>query len=478
LGEVVRLVPGREVTVRRVLDLAEDLFAHDHTVGGRQISHVDPGHHGIPVMPMTFTLAMLAEAAGALAPGRVVTAIRQAQLLRWLAYEADARSTVEIAARLDRVSGAGEVLVEAELRDLGTAGEASPAGRVAARAQVVLAPAYPPAPAAGEFPVTSLRPASLSPEQVYHNLFHGPLLQGVCRTLRSGDQGVEAEVAVLSHARLFRSTARPAFPFDPVLLDVVNHPLGAWHVSQPDGAGRIMLPVGLEGVEFYAPPGPEGTRMLCRSWVGAAAVRTFTHNGETLAPDGSVYLRLHGLQCWRFYLPFGEVSFHGPKDRYFLSRRWDEVEARDGAGRGCPSALVRLEVPADLQQPAMIRVVAHIALTPAEQRQFRDRACTAEAAHAFLFDRVAAKDAIRLLWYDGTGERLFPADIECREVGPGRYTAHRRGDAAAALGHAVVSRAGNLIVALSAECPAIDLAVAARGDGHDVTWTVGERAAP
>jgi hypothetical protein len=88
-----------------------------------------------------------------------------------------------------------------------------------------------------------------------------------------------------------------------------------------------------------------GTRLTARSWVTRADARSFLHQGEALREDGSVALRLSGVKCWRFYVPFGEVNFHGPKDQYFLSHRWHQVEAQCANARrpDTPLALVRLE---------------------------------------------------------------------------------------------------------------------------------------
>src|SRR5262249_8760036 len=87
VGEVVRLEPGREVVVRRRLDLAEDLFAMQHTVGGRSASKVDPSQHGLPVMPMTFSLEIMAEVATLLCPGLTVVGLKGIRLFRWLAFD-------------------------------------------------------------------------------------------------------------------------------------------------------------------------------------------------------------------------------------------------------------------------------------------------------------------------------------------------------------------------------------------------------
>ena len=84
-----------------------------------------------------------------------------------------------------------------------------------------------PAPPCLPFRLTNERPSTLSVERTYHNLFHGPLFQGVRANLRSGDEGIESRVEVLPRDRLFRSVPEPDFLIDPVLFDVVMHPLAA-----------------------------------------------------------------------------------------------------------------------------------------------------------------------------------------------------------------------------------------------------------
>src|SRR5262249_1990556 len=76
LGDVVRSVAGRELVARRRLDLAEDLFALDHTLAGRGVSRVNPDQNGLPVIPVTFVLEMMAEAAERLVPGKVVVGLQ------------------------------------------------------------------------------------------------------------------------------------------------------------------------------------------------------------------------------------------------------------------------------------------------------------------------------------------------------------------------------------------------------------------
>jgi malonyl CoA-acyl carrier protein transacylase len=444
LGTIERHVPGRELVVRRTLDLHEDRFAADHTVGGRDVSKVDPGQHGLPVMPMTFTLEMMAETAAVLAPGKVLTAIRNVQLFRWLALDEEETGAVEVMARV--TDARGPVLVEVEVRDRGSAARAAPSPWVAARATLVLDTGYPPAPEAAPFRLTGDRPPSVSLEQLYLNLFHGPLFEGVRSIDRLGDEGIESRVEVLPRQGLFRSTPEPGLMLDPVLLDVVMHPLAAWHLEQPDQAGRILLPVGVGSLEFFGPPLAPGTRLTSRGRVSETAVRSFVHEVEAVADDGKVWGRLNGVKYWRFYVPFGRVNFHGPKDQYFLSRRWTEVEAQSPS----PAVIVRLEPPTDLRQAALNLVTARVTLTPAEMRDFRRLPRGGAETKEWLFDRIAAKDSARLAWRERHGERLFPADIDTVAGTAGQYRASRRGASEQSFPPAAVCRAGSVTAAVSA----------------------------
>jgi phosphopantetheinyl transferase len=70
-------------------------------------------------------------------------------------------------------------------------------------------------------------------------------------------------------------------------------------------------------------------------------------------------------------------------------------------------------------------VVAHISLSRAEWQQFRSLRGPAGRKTEWLFGRVAAKDAVRALWYERHGERLYPADMEIQPDPHGRPIARR-----------------------------------------------------
>src|SRR5262249_22610436 len=117
VGTVEHPEPGRSVAVRRVLDQREDLYADDHTLGGRGVSRVDPAQNGLPIVPMTFSLEAMAEAATLLAPGKVVVALRNVRLYRWLPFDPEP-TTLEVRAAVAAAGDDGTVEVRADVRDL------------------------------------------------------------------------------------------------------------------------------------------------------------------------------------------------------------------------------------------------------------------------------------------------------------------------------------------------------------------------
>ncbi len=127
-----------------------------------------------------------------------------------------------------------------------------------------------------------------------------------------------------------------------------------------------------------------------------------------------------GAGYWRFYLPFGNVNFFGPKDQYYLSTR---VEAAESGGGRC----FVLDPPADLQQPVLRAAGVRVTMSSREHAEYmavpeRDRT-------SWYFPRLIAKDAARSAWGARHGGGIFPADLETT-VADGRYSVTHRGEGA------------------------------------------------
>lgn len=433
LGRVVELKPGERIVTRRVMDLAEDRFVAAHTVGGRKISKVDPSQCGLPVMPMTGTLEMMAEVAEALTPNKTVLGIENVKLYAWLDYDDATPHEVEtVATRAESdPRRPGVDRVDLVVRDLRPGEKGRPRPPVA-EGTVLLAARRPAAPLAGPFTLTNPRPCPLSVESLYRNLFHGDPFQGVLSVDQLGEEGCEAMLETQPRDRALRSNPAPDWIFDPVLADTAMHPLAAWHLEKADQTGRMLLPFELKQIEVFGSPPPAGTRLLCRSLVTTGTARYFSHDYDVITPDGRVWLRMRGARNWRFYVPFAKVNFHGPKDEYFLCQRWEEAtEALKAAGFPRDLRVLRFEPPIDLKQPTIRGVAARVTLSRDEFNQF-NRLCADPASsidpNQWLFGRLVAKDAVRALVADLTGEKLFIADVEIADDGGGVRATSRGGE--------------------------------------------------
>jgi malonyl CoA-acyl carrier protein transacylase/phosphopantetheinyl transferase (holo-ACP synthase) len=455
---VVRFEAGKEIVVHRKLDLREDLFASHHTVGGQAISKVDPDQHGLPVMPMTFSLELMAELASTLVPNQTVVGLKSIRLFRWLAFNEVEPTSIELSARLmsePALEAGARFQVQVQVRELAGPGNDAGSRSPAAQGIVLLAECYAEPPPAGDFPLTNEHPSPIPLDVMYKNLFHGPLFQGAQPGGRSGNEGIESSVVVLPRNQLLASNPDPDFLMDPVLLDVSMHPITGWHLEFPDQSGRILLPVELEKFELFGPRPEVGNRFTTRGSTLASSYRNFVHAVDLVDQDGKLWSRMHRLTFWRFYVPFANVNFHGPKDEYFISKEWDVAGPRSTV-----ASCIRLDVPPDQKQAGMRTVTAKVILAPQELDQFRTVAGDEQRESQWLFDRLAGKDAVRLLWHARHGERLFPADIIIEMMENGRPFARRRGPSGPELFPTVsIARTGDVVAALAAFGPYAGIAL-------------------
>jgi malonyl CoA-acyl carrier protein transacylase len=436
VGEVTHHEPGRAIVFRRPLDEREDLYADDHTLGGRGVSRVDPGQNGLPVLPMTFSLEAMAEAASLLAPGKVVIAVRNVRLYRWVPFDPEP-TTLEVRAAVASVDPqTGTVEVKADVRDLGNSFLADGANKPACEAVIVLADRYPEPPQPQPFRLTDETMCQSTVEDLRRNMFHGPLFQMIQTLGRIGKEGIEGTLQVQPRDRWFRSNPDPHVVLDPVLTDAAMHILGAWHLEQPDWSGRILLPIGLQSLEYFGPPPPAGTWMLTRGHNEEETARQVRHGLEVFGPDGRMWLRLTGAAYWRFYLPFVHVNFFGPKDSTSSAATCPRVRQRGAAEDAGSDAALRARSPAatssnrrvDLSSRCCGPSGARVTMTAAREAEFRAWTGTDAELNDWFFGRLLAKDAVRAAWNEKHGEAIFPADIETRPWTTGGIVCRPRGE--------------------------------------------------
>ena len=266
VGTIISFIPGQELVALRQIDLDEDLFLRDHTLGGR-VSVSDRDLIALPVLPLTISMEMLAEAAAALLPGKLVVGMKDIRAGRWIALD-DSRLTLELSAR--RNPSASELEIEVQIKEVSgpSTSEGQP-GPCIIEGTVVFGESYPDPPQAGAFPLQSERPSRWTPEQLYPEvMFHGPSLQGVASVDRTGDDGTEGTLKALPTDRLFRSLPSPHFLTDPVLLDAAGQLVGFWTAEHLE-TGFHVFPFRVEGLHIY------GTNLRQREQAEASPHRSY-----------------------------------------------------------------------------------------------------------------------------------------------------------------------------------------------------------
>ncbi len=112
ISEVVELIPGK--SSRALYRFRQEPLFEHHALG-RDVSEEDPTLVGLPIVPLTVSVEILAEGAALLEPGRIVTGMRNMRSQRWIMLDASC-PVIELAA--ERIEP-GVVRVEMREADTG-----------------------------------------------------------------------------------------------------------------------------------------------------------------------------------------------------------------------------------------------------------------------------------------------------------------------------------------------------------------------
>ncbi|HEU4759326.1 MAG TPA: 4'-phosphopantetheinyl transferase superfamily protein, partial [Dehalococcoidia bacterium] len=422
IGEVTRFVAGEELTARREVRWDEDLYLHDHTLG-RGMSATDSDLRALPVMPLTMSMEMLAEAGALLMPDRVLVGMRNVQAHRWIKLDGHSVTLEILARRLPDSANEVEVKVfEAQSEGAG----APPLPLV--EGIMVFADAYPEAPAVGELALRDARPSRFTPAQLYGEaMFHGPRWQGVESIDRWGEDGTVSTLRVIPFDDFFRSDPEPRFVTDPVVLDAAGQVVGFW-TQEHLKSGFVVFPYRLNELQVFGPGLPAGSRLRCQARIQLVGDKRVSSDIDILRPDGSLWMRLVGWADRRFDLPGRLYRFLLSPKGESIAAPWPEPVSSFNGARAFECFRVNGLFPSD--EAFWTDVFAHLTLSPSERSQFvRRRGATGKRSQ-WLMGRLAAKDAVRALLRSKYDLELCPADIEIgkgeagQPVAEGAWTRH------------------------------------------------------
>ncbi|MFI8338733.1 beta-ketoacyl synthase N-terminal-like domain-containing protein [Streptomyces sp. NPDC085639] len=315
-----------------------------------------------PVVPMTTMLELAADAARRHAPpGLAVIGYEDVRALRWLAVEPAV--DVEVTVRGD---GPGRLRV-------GLGAYAS--------VVVLLGERYGTPPARDDTPLHEPGPAPVSAAALYRDrwMFHGPRFAGVHEVRSVGADGIHGVLRAL--------------PDPGALLDAAGQLFGHWmQLRLP--VDRLVFPATVDRIRFYGPP--PAARELVTATARIRAVQDVTVRGdiELRGADGGVWARIEGWTYRRF----------GADEQVWPMKFTPEV---CGIGEPRPEGwcLARRR----WNDPASQELVMRRYLGAAERAAYERLAPRARGP--WLLGRIAAKDALRQLLWDGGAGPVFPVEV-------------------------------------------------------------------
>ncbi|WP_421793797.1 beta-ketoacyl synthase N-terminal-like domain-containing protein [Hydrocarboniphaga effusa] len=357
-----------------------------------------------PVVPLTMEVMLVREAAEEVLPQLKVIEVEQIQAYRWLAVAEPL--DVEI-----RLQGIDATTIEAEI-----------VGYFRARLRV--AAEYPAAPAAHFNALQKPRATAVPAAELYSEgwMFHGPAYQGVAEFQAIGDDGIDGLLRV--------PTGKGA------LLDNMGQLAGYWVMEQEENC--LAMPIGVDRIRFHTADPLPGEMLKARIRIDELDELNCVTRHELRDASGTLRIAIDGWRTRRYSmdksfwvasrkLSVNAVSQQVPPNVALFEDRYDTAILRD--------YLVRRY----LAEPER---AIYDGLSPRRKRQW-------------LAGRVAAKDAIRLLfWQRQANAPIYPQEVRIANLETGAPVALPNVTTTVPAGlHISIAHKGSLAAAIVGDVP-------------------------
>jgi len=439
LGRVKRFLPEREIVIERTLDLHEDLYLQDHLF---VYAECKPLEERLPILPLTMSLEFAAESAALLSPGLGLIGFENVRGLRWIGLRDCSRVDLRIeshVASFDAATGVQRVSCTIFFE-----------GQASFTAVALFAEEYRRDIADAVVDSSEEGPWPIRVEQVYGErlTFHGPRFWTIAALHTFGNPGASAALRAMPRDQLFASRAEgtgvsPASSFlltDPCLLDGMGQLVGLWARMH----GQIILPIGVDKIEFYTPPPPPGTICPVRMEVAAydPDIRQMRFHIELEDGAGGIYARFQGWTDWLLNWPKRYENATRQPQKHVVS---EEIDLP-----GLPEGSVCMLLSRDCFSGVDLEWAARLFLHSREMPQFWAASSYARRRQ-LVASRAAVKDAVRVWWARKHGTDLpHPAEFAVEHDESGRPFLLPLSKGEAALPHISIAHTAAGAVAIAA----------------------------
>lgn len=400
LGEVVER-DGRRLYAERLVTIERDTFLLNHMLG-RSISRRQPELHGLPIVPFTMTMEIIAEAALSLCGGLRVLSLTDMRGYRWLAAD---RGALRIGIDAELISsGMDGSSVRVRVYELDEARERS----LAFEGVVHLAAEYAAAPAPLDIRLQDGRAPVITPEYFFEEgTYNGRVFRGIERVHEVDGTSIVAELAVPPVDGFLRDVPAPGFEVAGPLLDSTGQLAGYW-LAEMLRRDFGIFPFQVQGYSQYGPaPGP-GARLTCRATMGFNGV-VVNCTFDFIDASGAVWARMTGMQLRVFNTGWVKRFFTAHREGEYFSEAWEMAGAEGHVVRRIDTLERDF-----LEQSWGIwsRALAHLILNRNELDYWYSLPAKTHRRTDWLLGRLTAKDAVRIWARERFDMDLDPPDIE------------------------------------------------------------------
>lgn len=295
LSRVVQSTDGMSLTAQLEISLKTAPYLADHAFG-RSVSAANPAAHGLSVVPLTFSIEALAQAAGALCPDLVVTSLHEVRASRWISLD---QPVVRLEATAELLERGEMTVVRVRMRDA----EGPVVRPVIIEADVQMAMTRPPPPPAPQLRCTQPRPVDWSLDDIYGRImFHGPRLQAVEAMHLAANDCAKGRLVGLPHHDLYAATPNPRFETDAITLDAVGQLVGVWAAEILPEAFHIF-PFRVERIEIHRDRLVADERAECHCQIELVGTDEMRSDIFVITGDGQLQCHIEGWWDKRFDLP-------------------------------------------------------------------------------------------------------------------------------------------------------------------------------
>lgn len=401
IGPILKYDEKSEIVMERVIDLSRDLFMRDHVFINAE--GVKPDSACLPVVPMTISLEMMAEAAACLAPACGLLGLEDIRASHWIALLDRRTLPVQISARLynvDRNTGIHYVAAAVFTPD---------SRKPAVRGTVLLGGRYVEQLALNFSFIGDPIRYPFREDEVYRerHLFHGPTFQCIKGETGLTGKTVIGSLCVLTKQNMFTDIKAPAFLCDPILLDGVGQLVGLWAIDR----GEYVFPVGIKKLEIYAPTPANGSIVPVLLEIKEHSAKLLTADVEIQDGKGGVWMRIKGWKDWVFRWSRCLYDFRRQPERYLASH----TLSRQSMPADAKIQYISRADLKDMDMDALARFFLHVD----EIRNFNKIRITMHQWQ-YLLGRIAVKDALRSWLAGSSGKMLHSAGIIIAEGPTGK----------------------------------------------------------